>query len=787
MFEHWGPKAFVLIKLFIIGVLVAASVGSGVPAAAQGESSPTINVGLSDGFISTWGWAPFIQVTLTIDDPSTTDYIDFSEAQTADEWGDAYFEPPVYLIASGTVVTATDGTITKELEIKPLSLEIAAYSSSSAFGTGEPGAQIIVSASSDSNYATRWETIGMDGLWQVDFSVPGDEPGEEQTLVMAYGSDYYAAIVDNDNDQVSIYYRVMPFMVARLNINRVLCRGWEPGKTLTLQIDDPDTGLGIDHTLSLPVNVDLTHFSLSRAMFNLAGITTLRPGMLLTLTDGYFTRTMEVFDMTLDVIDPVNDLLSGTAEPNSLLSVYVAQLPDENPSLVWWLVSDETGNWSADLAGVYDLNELTEGVVRYFPVLGENDHTRIEFAVEVLPPVSDQDSDGLPDLDDPCPGDPTNTCNPAGSAAALVPTSGGTLITEDESVEMVVPAEALIEPTTLTITDGGTDLQLTELGAAQPAVNVQIGPDGTQFQQPVSITLSWLDDDNDGIVDGVGLNEQDLYVFKDSAAIAGPCSSTPDCDPIANVFNVQVSSLSRFVLGVLAAPQITQLTAAQEPVAVGALVNASALILDAETNDEYSVTWDWGDGSVDTSPSVGPQLSAQHTYSLPGVYTLTLTVSEAGLAPVSAVFEYIVVYDPYGGFVTGGGWIWSPAGAFIANPALEGKATFGFVSRYKKGASIPDGNTEFQFKAGGLNFRSKSYDWLVVNKSLSRAQYKGQGTIGGSLAPNGAYYKFMIWATDANPDTFRIKIWWEDGTGEQLIYDNSSEQIIGGGSIVVHN
>ncbi len=45
-----------------------------------------------------------------------------------------------------------------------------------------------------------------------------------------------------------------------------------------------------------------------------------------------------------------------------------------------------------------------------------------------------------------------------------------------------------------------------------------------------------------------------------------------------------------------------------------------------------------------------------------------------------------MVYDPDDGFVTGGGWIDSPAGACQPDPNLSGKATFGFVSRYKKKA-----------------------------------------------------------------------------------------------------
>lgn len=117
---------------------------------------------------------------------------------------------------------------------------------------------------------------------------------------------------------------------------------------------------------------------------------------------------------------------------------------------------------------------------------------------------------------------------------------------------------------------------------------------------------------------------------------------------------------------------------------------------------------------------------------------------------------------------------------------LGGRATFGFVSKYKKGASTPSGATQFRFDAAGLSFHSTSYDWLVINQGGARAQYKGSGTVNGQPAPNGSDYRFMLWAGDDDPDTFRMKIWWEDAGDDPVVYDNGADQAIGGGNIVVH-
>jgi hypothetical protein len=145
-----------------------------------------------------------------------------------------------------------------------------------------------------------------------------------------------------------------------------------------------------------------------------------------------------------------------------------------------------------------------------------------------------------------------------------------------------------------------------------------------------------------------------------------------------------------------------------------------------------------------------------HEYTQVGIYTLGLTVTDDDGGSGQSQFKYVVVYNPSVGFVTGGGWIWSPEGAFTDNPSATGKANFGFVSKYKKGATVPTGQTEFVFQAGDLNFHSSSYEWLVVTGS-NYARFKGIGTING-LGGEYGDYKFMLWARDDTTDTFRIRI-----------------------------
>jgi hypothetical protein len=188
---------------------------------------------------------------------------------------------------------------------------------------------------------------------------------------------------------------------------------------------------------------------------------------------------------------------------------------------------------------------------------------------------------------------------------------------------------------------------------------------------------------------------------------------------------------------------------------------------------------------------VGGFAEGNHTYAESGIYTVGVKLTKAGREVGSSEFRYAVIYDPEGGFVTGGGWIDSPEGAYPANPSLSGKANFGFVSKYKKGANKPTGETEFRFKAAGLDFHSTSYQWLVI--AGKKALYKGHGQVG-----NEGDYGFMLSAIDGDlnggdgDDKFRIKIW--DKAADTVVYDNQMggdedadpTSSIGAGSIVIH-
>lgn len=246
------------------------------------------------------------------------------------------------------------------------------------------------------------------------------------------------------------------------------------------------------------------------------------------------------------------------------------------------------------------------------------------------------------------------------------------------------------------------------------------------------------------------------------------------------------------------APWVWQVKGPTDPVPVGTPVAATARFTDPGRDDSAcTASWQWGDGSTSVGDISGitsgrSAVAGTHAYTVPGVYRVTAAVTCSGNTG-SNTYQYVVVFDPSAGFVTGGGWIDSPLGAYKEDGSLMGRANFGFVSRYEKGAKVPSGKTDFRFNAGNLNFSSGTYEWLAI--AGAKAQYKGAGTINGT-----GNFRFLLTATDGQinggggVDKFRIKIWDGSDASGRVVYDNQLDapddapatRAIGGGSIVIH-
>ena len=148
------------------------------------------------------------------------------------------------------------------------------------------------------------------------------------------------------------------------------------------------------------------------------------------------------------------------------------------------------------------------------------------------------------------------------------------------------------------------------------------------------------------------------------------------------------------------------------------------------------------------------------TYTSAGVYTVRVTVSdEDGGTSSPAFVRHVIVYDPAGGSVTGGGW-YSVAGQG------NRKAHFTFDAAFQ--GTVPNGTATFWIPGAEMSFESTAIEMLVV--SGDRAQFWGTGML------NGAPARFRITATagqanghNGTPDAIRVELW--DASGATVLYD----------------
>lgn len=366
-----------------------------------------------------------------------------------------------------------------------------------------------------------------------------------------------------------------------------------------------------------------------------------------------------------------------------------------------------------------------------------------------------------------------------------------------------VDASTGTSPVTLTfsqVTTGGTASLTTSAAGPPPPAGFKFGNPPVYYEistsaaytGPVSLCIDYT-----GISFG---NESNLRLLHYENGVW--VNITTSVNPATNLLCGSTASFSPFTImeEEALAPAVSNVTLTPNPGPLGSSFALSAAISDAATGGsvltgaEYAVDagaflpMSASDGAFD-SPAENAQVLISRTTA--GVSAVCVRGRDIAGNVSQPVCTMLAVFDPTGGFVTGGGSIESPAGAWSADPGLVGRASFGFVSRYLPGAQQPSGETQFQFQVANLRFRSTSYDWLVV--SGARAQFKGTGALNGS-----GNYAFLLTAIDGQvnggggADRFRIKIWNPVGGG--ILYDNQLGQsdtgdastVLAGGSIVIH-
>ena len=138
-------------------------------------------------------------------------------------------------------------------------------------------------------------------------------------------------------------------------------------------------------------------------------------------------------------------------------------------------------------------------------------------------------------------------------AMASIGASGGTVaVTNPASsilgTKAVIPAGALTKTVTMTISRVATP---SGFPVQQAGPCIDFGPSGLTFNAPVELSIPYADDDNDGIVDGTGVSEDQVKAYYyNSTSHSWEAVPVTGRDNNLNLVRISVTHLSEYAAGV---------------------------------------------------------------------------------------------------------------------------------------------------------------------------------------------------------------------------------------------
>lgn len=244
---------------------------------------------------------PNSEVNVTVEDSTTPKSPDATATVQSDGSGWAYFED-LGDINGDCVVSASDGTNARVLDVAPLSITAVDIQGNFISGTADPLASLNlgffdgywgppVIADSDGNWIRDY-----DDITEVQIQL---EPGHEGMVSQP----------DEDGDQTQVNWRAR---APRIEVSAVgdwiEGHDWTPGVSVLVTVDD---SLGPDFVTN--ATPDWGGYI---GLWDLQGFD-VKPGQTVTLSDGTNTKTHVVTPLTVDGFDIEADTVWGTVEPGT--------------------------------------------------------------------------------------------------------------------------------------------------------------------------------------------------------------------------------------------------------------------------------------------------------------------------------------------------------------------------------------------------------------------------------------------------------------------------------------
>ena len=333
---------------------------------------------IADNKVAGFHWPVGSQVSITITGSGPT----YTESQTSiangtDPWDPTStivnFQLTGFTLLPGQVISMSDGNTTKTHTVTNLVLSGGSASSDTIWGTASAGAVIEVIKLTDHAVFRRVTTNGA-GNWLADFSVQGDEPGED--IYDIQPDDVMMALEnDADNDHTQIDWRIPnPKIDVWYQDDSINAYDWPAGTHLTLTIDDPGT---IDST-DYSQQKDVTGTSSQTLMqFTLSGVFDIKPGMTVSVSGASLSKSLLVSNLTITEINLANDTISGSTEPNVPVWMFLGNAL--GPCCRGGYQADSNGNWTINYSQpglngepVEDIHAGSQGTINARDADGDN-------------------------------------------------------------------------------------------------------------------------------------------------------------------------------------------------------------------------------------------------------------------------------------------------------------------------------------------------------------------------------------------------------------------------------
>ncbi|HLO33506.1 MAG TPA: ABC transporter substrate-binding protein [Anaerolineales bacterium] len=295
------------------------------------------------------------QVTITVDDPSNGPGLDYTDSGIVGETGGndptytwVEFNLANFVLKPNDIVVMSGNSITKQLIVQPLEITDVDAEADLVHGTTEHGLKLSVFARGTSGeWGTRNVTADSNGNWVADFRTAGNEPDEQVIIDITPITDIDVDLFDIDGDYTEVVRHVPhPNIGANVKDNNIAGDEWLLGRPVTLTVDHPANGAGIDFQQQQTPQPAPWDSNQTYVQFDLGNFQ-VQPNDHVEMSNGLITKSLVVQYLEVTGINLDTNTVSGLADPG--VEVF-AQVEGPDGWALRRVTSAQNGAWSADFS-----------------------------------------------------------------------------------------------------------------------------------------------------------------------------------------------------------------------------------------------------------------------------------------------------------------------------------------------------------------------------------------------------------------------------------------------------